>query len=522
MTNKLPRVTYADSGADLTSLHDFLDREIPLFKKEQLGKQWPNLIAGRTDETGEAYEAFSPIDRKTLLGNFVRASKHAVDIAVAREHDAFVDWSATPWQARVAQVRRWADAVEENKYKLGIALLEEVGKSRAESMGEAEESVDMIRFYCSEMERNEGFIQRMRQAFPNEETINLLRPLGVFGVISPYNFPLALSVGMITGALLTGNTVVFKPSQDCALSAQLLLRTMSQAGLSDLVSLLAGDDATGKAIVDHPRIAGVAFTGSHEAGMAIFRNLNGGSYAKPVIAEMGGKNPAYVGRSSDLALAAEGVARSAFGLQGQKCSACSVVYVDEATKPEFLKALVAYAEGLKIGNPEDRAVFMGPLYDKASDERYAAAVETARREGCLVYGGAAKTQPAPLEGGFYRTPAIAEFPAGHPLTKDELFTPFLAVRSFRDLASAIAEGNDVLYGLTAGIYTRDPGELAMFLQRAEAGALYANRRSGATTGAWPGIQSFCGWKGSGVGRKGGLGPNYLQQFMREQSHTIMR
>ncbi|CAN5707740.1 L-glutamate gamma-semialdehyde dehydrogenase [soil metagenome] len=521
MSNSFPRVTYANTGVDLTTLHDFLDEEIPRFKAAHLGKHWPNVFGGTPDDSGASYEVHSPIDRKTLLGSFVRSDARAVDRAVAAASQAYPSWSATPWRERVAALLRWADVLEREKYTLALAVLEEVAKSRPEAVGEAEESLDMIRFYCSEMEANNGFVKPMRRAFAQEETVNLLRPMGVFGVISPYNFPLALSVGMMMGSLLTGNTVVFKPSPGCALSGHLLVATMREAGLEKIVGIVTGDDVTGKAIVDHPKIAGIAFTGSHEAGMAIFHAMNKGHHTKPVVAEMGGKNPAYVSRSADIGVAAEGVARSAFGLQGQKCSACSVVYVDNQIKPAFLDALLAYVRTLGIGNPEQRGIFVGPLYDQASDDRFAAALSAAARDGKVLHGGE-KVAPAGLEQGFYRQPAVVELPAGHPLVKDELFLPFLVVRGFDDFEAGIAEGNDVMYGLTAGVYTRDEAELSYFLDRAEAGALYANRRSGATTGAWPGIQSFCGWKGSGVSHKGGLGPNYLQQFMREQSHTVMR
>lgn len=521
MQTSFPRVTYANTGVDLTSLHDFLDAEIPRFKAAYLGRHWPNIFGGTSDNEGVRYEIKTPIDQRTLIGSFVCADEAGVARAVSAAQMAYPEWSATPWKERVNLMLRWADILEQEKYTLAMTVLEEVAKSRPEAVGEAEESLDMVRFYCSEMQRNNGFIQPMQRVFEREETTNLLRPMGTFGVIAPYNFPLALSVGMMTGALLTGNTVVFKPAPGCALSGQLLVQTLKKAGLSRLVSIVAGDDATGRAIVEHPEIAGIAFTGSHEAGMSIFHAVNRGSHTRPVVAEMGGKNPAYVSRHADVAIAAEGVARSAFGLQGQKCSACSVAYVDNSVKAAFLSALLSYVKSLPIGNPEQRGVFVGPLYDKTSDERFGNALAWAQQDGEILYGGEPITV-AGAEGGFFRRPAIVSLPAGHALVRDELFAPFLVVREFDALASAIAEGNNVVYGLTAGIYTNDAHELDYFLSHAEAGALYANRRSGATTGAWPGIQSFCGWKGSGVSHKGGLGPNYLQQFMREQSHTIMR
>jgi 1-pyrroline-5-carboxylate dehydrogenase len=360
----------------------------------------------------------------------------------------------------------------------------------------------------------------LARVFPHEETTCVLRSLGVIGVISPFNYPIALAVNMMAGALTTGNTVVFKPSAGCALSAQLLVRSMEGAGMpKGAVNLVAGGDATGRSLVAESAIAGIVFTGSHEAGMGIFRALAAAPTAKLVLAEMGGKNPAYVTAAADLDIAAQGVARSAFGLQGQKCSACSVVYVQRTIRDEFVARLARFAQQLKVGNPEQRDVFMGPLYAPQAAVRFREDVQIAARDGQVIFGGHFNDGGP---GGDYVQPTLVEVPRGHVLVREERFLPLLALRCFDRLQEALDEGNAVRYGLTAGIYTADPGELDLFLDRAEAGVLYANRASGATTGAWPGIQSFCGWKGSGVSNKGGLGPHYLPQFMREQSRTDMR
>ncbi len=211
--------------------------------------------------------------------------------------------------------------------------------------------------------------------------------------------------------------------------------------------------------------------------------------------------------------------RSAFGLQGQKCSAGSKVYVEAVVKNAFLEKLLARTAAIKIGDLAGRDIFMGPLIDERALTRFRNTVATARRDGKLLAGGDVLSGGL-HEHGAYVTPTIVETPAAHAINKDELFLPLLSVLTFSDLASAIADGNDVQYGLTAGCYAADQSELDLFLERAQAGALYVNRANGATTGAWPGVQSFCGWKGSGATSKGGLGPYYLTQFMREQSRTI--
>ncbi|MEO8136945.1 MAG: aldehyde dehydrogenase family protein [Betaproteobacteria bacterium] len=523
MSQPLPRVTYANVGVDLTGVHDHLDSLIPQFKKTMLGRFWPNVIAGETDEDGVRYDVVSPIDRATIIGTFIAGSPSAVARATTAAQKQFPAWSAKPWRERVAVFRRWAERLEATKYELAIASLLEVGKSRIEALGEADEVIDLVRYYCAEIERNNGYVQDLDRAFAREETASVLRPLGVFGVIAPFNYPLALAVNMVAGAVITGNTVVFKPSSGCALSAYLLLRAIQAAGVpGGVINLVAGGDATGRAVVEQPGLAGIAFTGSHAAGMAIFRTLANGPVAKQVIAEMGGKNPAYVTAKADLDVAAQGVARSAFGLQGQKCSSCSVVYVQRAIRDEFVTRLTRYTQQLKVGNPEQRDVFMGPLYSPEAAARFREDVMAARRDGKVIFGGdLASDGDGAGAGGHYAQPTLVEVPAGHSLVMEEQFLPLLALRTFEDLPAALQEGNAVRYGLSAGIYTTDHDELKLFLDRAEAGVLYANRASGATTGAWPGIQSFCGWKGSGVSNKGGLGPHYLPQFMREQSRTIM-
>ena len=520
MSKTLPRVTYSNIGVDLAPVHDHLDAEIPRAKARLLGRHWSNVIAGAPDEDGARYGVTTPIDRASAIGSFVAASPAAVARATSAAHGAFAQWSGTPWPARVAILRRWAERLDALKYDLAIASLLETGKSRTEALGEAEEAIDLVRYYCAEIERHKGYMQDLSRVFPNEETTCVLRSLGVIGVISPFNYPIALAVNMMAGALTTGNTVVFKPSAGCALTAQLLLQAMDGTGIPQgAVNLVAGGDETGRSLVAEPAIAGIAFTGSHAAGMGIFRALASAPTAKLVIAEMGGKNPAYVTAAADLDIAAQGVARSAFGLQGQKCSACSVVYVQETIRDEFVARLARYAQQLKVGNPEQRDVFMGPLYSPQAAARFRENVKAAERDGKVIFGG---EFIGGAGGGDYVQPTLVEVAQGHALVCEEQFLPMLALRSFDRLQEALAEGNAVRYGLTAGIYTADPGELDLFLDRAEAGVLYANRASGATTGAWPGIQSFCGWKGSGVSNKGGLGPHYLPQFMREQSRTIMR
>ncbi|MBM3600372.1 MAG: aldehyde dehydrogenase family protein [Alphaproteobacteria bacterium] len=524
MTANLPRVTYSNIGADFRPLHDMLDRSIPAFEQRWLGRDWSNRIAGRSDDEGRRYPVVSPIDHGLALGSFVEAAPDAVGRAVEAAAAAWPRWSSLSWQERLKIMRRAAELLDRRKYDLGIACLIEVGKSRLEAIGEAEEAVDLMRYYCDEMERNEGFRRPMGRAFPQEETRDMLKPFGVFGVIAPFNFPLALSVNMMSGALIAGNTVVYKPSPAAGLTGSLLIDTLAEAGLPEgAVNLVCGGGEVGRALVDAPGLAGIAFTGSYATGMEILRKLASGRHARPAILEMGGKNPSYVTAKADLATAAAGVMRSAFGLQGQKCSAGSKVYVANDVRAEFLEQLVALSAQIKVGDPRRVENYMGPVIDRRAVERFEAAAAAARAEGEILLGGTRLTGGLFDKGTYVAPTIVTGLAPDHAVNRDELFLPFLSVLGYDDLGDAIDDGNDIAYGLTAGIYSEDERELDFFFGRAEAGVLYANRASGATTGAWPGIQTFAGWKGSGgPGGKGGLGPYYVQQFMREQSHTIMR
>jgi 1-pyrroline-5-carboxylate dehydrogenase len=522
MTRQLPRVTYSNIGADFVPLHKFIDARLPEFRKTMLGRAWPNVVAGRQDVSGRAYEVFCPFDRELLVARLVAADKKAVKGAVASAKAAFPAWAELDWKGRTKVMRRWAAEIDKRKYDLALAALYEVGKSRLEAMGEAEEAVDLVHWYCDEMERNEGFSQQMRRAVPNEETVCVLKPIGAFAVIAPFNFPVALPCNMLGACLIAGNTAIFKPSPGSGLSAALLLEAADAAGLPDgVLNMLCGEDA-GQLLVDQEEIDGVAFTGSHEVGMRIFRKLASGAYARPVICEMGGKNPVYVTQKADLELAAEGLVRSAFGLQGEKCSACSVAYVEREVYEIFLNLLKSKTEGLKVGNPEEAPVFVGPVIDDAAIERFDKASKAAKQKGRIILGGERIRTGVCAKGTFVQPTIVADLPADHWINSEELFLPFLSVQSMESLSDGIAQGNAVIYGLTAGIYSEDEKELEQFFRTAQAGVLYTNRRSGATTGAWPGFQTFCGWKGSGVDGKGGLGPYTIPRYMREQSLTIMR
>jgi 1-pyrroline-5-carboxylate dehydrogenase len=463
----------------------------------------------------------SPIDTNLVLGRFGAATRADVDQAVRNSGSAQRDWSRTPWPQRLAILRRAAAIIRERKYELAALMSLEVGKSRLESMGDAEESADLIDYYSQQVEDADGFVRAMARITPVERNTDVLRPYGVFACIAPFNFPLALSAGMSSAALAAGNAVVYKPAEDTPWTGLKLYEVYRDAGVPPGVfNLLIGRrEEIGDPLWQHPGVDGVVFTGSKPVGMRIHAGLSG-SWIKPCLLELGGKNAAVVLTGADLDAAAEGVMRSAFSLQNQKCSATSRVYVERGAVKPFVDRLLERTRAIRIGDPSERDVFFGPVINERSVQRFERAVAQARREGTILLGGE-RLRGGLFDRGHFVAPTIAQLPLGSSLFEEELFVPLLAVGEVENLDQAIAETNRVEYGLTAGIFAGSASDVTRFFDEVEAGVCYANKRTGATTGAWPGAQPFCGWKGSGSTGKGGCGPYYVAQFMREQSRTVI-
>ncbi len=516
------KITYATLRNDNEELHAQYDARISK-ARARLGAYHPNWIGGRERDGDGTFELRSPIDRKIVVGTFARGTRADVRDAVGAARAAHPAWRATPWRDRLALLRRTAEIISERHMEYGALMGFEVGKSRLEALGEAEEAADLLRYYSDVFERNNGYVVPMGNLGDAAvHTRSTLRPFGVFAVISPFNFPMALAAGPAGAALMAGNTVVFKPATASALSGVLLAESFRAAGLPDGVfNLVMGPgDTVGQEIQENPGVDGIVFTGSYEVGMGLFRTFSR-QWPKPCIVEMGGKNPAIVTARADLDEAAEGIMRSAFGFGGQKCSANSRVYVERPVHDELVRLLVQKTEKLAIGDPLLRETWLGPIIDERAVGRYEAEVAEARRDGRVFIGGE-RLGDGGLERGFFVEPTVVGgLPAGHRLFQDELFVPFTAVHAVDSLEEALRLANDSTYGLTAGVYSEDPAEVDRFLDEIEAGVLYVNRRAGATTGAWPGVQPFGGWKGSGSTGKAGLSLYYPAQFLREQSHTIV-
>jgi 1-pyrroline-5-carboxylate dehydrogenase len=393
-----------------------------------------------------------------------------------------------------------------------------------ECLGEVQETADLVYWYCDQMEANEGFVRDLPddplQGFTSRNRTQL-KPHGVWAVIAPFNFPVALAGGPIGAALVAGNTVVFKVATDTAWSGWLLLEAFRDAGLPDgvLNYVTGAGGVVGEALARHPSVAGVTFTGSYEVGMGILRHFSQSGWPRPCIAEMGGKNATIVSRHADLERAATGIVRSAFGLQGQKCSACSRVYVERPVARALRSRIQELTEAIAIGDPTLKENWMGPVINETAYRRYLKCVEQLRMHGEIFTGGRALSEGA-LGRGWFVAPTVATAPRDYSLWREEKFLPLLLVGEVDSVDEAIGLANESAYGLTAGFYGA-PGEIAGFLDRIEAGVTYVNRPQGATTGAWPGYQPFGGWKGSGSTGKAIGSFWYLPQYLREQSRTIV-
>lgn len=493
--------------------------------RSRLGAKHALHINGQDVQAQSHREKRSPIDRNWVLGSFSQATAADADRAMQAAKAALPQWRALHVAERTKLLRRVAELIEERVYHIGAALALEVGKNRMEALGETQETADFFTVYCDDFERQQAFDHVLpNDPLPNTVSRNrsLMKPYGVWVVITPFNFPFALAGGPVAAALVTGNTVVLKGSSETPWAGRLLADCIRDAGLPPGVfNYLSGPSAAiGDALIQHPHTAGITFTGSYDVGMKIARQMISGRYPRPCIAEMGGKNACVVTAKADLERAAAGIVRSAYGMGGQKCSALSRLYVDHSVADELIRKLQAKIAALGIGDPTRLENWFGPVISESAQRNFARYVDQLRGSGAkMLAGGETLTQGA-LANGYYVAPTLAEAPADHALWREEMFLPILMVRRVRDLDEGLALANDSDLGLTAGVYGSDD-EVRYFLERIEAGVTYANRPQGATTGAWPGYQPFGGWKGSGNTGKAIASFYYLAQYMREQSQTVV-
>jgi len=526
MADSTFKLTYSTMYNPPEELHTRFDQALA-HVTARLGQEHGMIIDGKEVRAEAKFEDRSPSNTDQVLGIFQKGGVKEAHDAIAAAKKAFPAWSRTPWQKRVELVRKAAAIMDERTFEMGAVVALEVGKNRMEALGDVAETADLFRYACESMERNDGFVTPMGtdpvQALGLVSTnVSVLRPYGVWLVISPFNFPAALTGGPTGAALVAGNTVVMKPATDTPWTARLIAECLRDAGVPDGVfNYVTGGGATlGQALIEHPDVAGITFTGSFDVGMKIFRDFANGPWVRPTILELGGKNATIVSRKANLEDAAAGIIRSAFGLQGQKCSACSRVIVEEQVYDELVSRLVALTEKLAIGDPTTRGVFLGPVVNKSSFADYKTFTDELRRDGKILTGGNQLTEGTYVKG-YFCAPTLAEAPFEHRLWQVEMFLPITTVGKVKSLPEAMAIANNVGYGLTAGFYGGED-EVEWFYDGIEAGVTYANRPLGATTGAWPGFQPFGGWKGSGSSGKNSGGVHYVQLYMHEQIRNRVR
>ncbi|GAA1138762.1 aldehyde dehydrogenase family protein [Ornithinicoccus hortensis] len=512
------RVTYATLTADNEDMHVAYEAGI------ETARGWlgAEIAAPGDDSPGDPVEVTSPADPAVVIARVRAASPAAIEKAMEDARAAAPEWAGRSWQDRMAVIRKVGDLISEYSNELAALVTMEVGKNRLEALGDVEEAAVFFRYYADQMEANEGYDRPMDSLTAAEKTRSVLKPHGVWAVIAPFNFPAALAAGPAAAALLTGNTVVLKPSVQGSHTAWRIYQILLKAGVPEgAVQFLPGGDEVGKAVVGHREVDGITFTGSYAVGMSILRDSTAAGYPKPVVAEMGGKNPTIVAASADLDKAAQGVARSAFGFSGQKCSACSRVYVDASVHDEFLAKLAAKAEEVTPADPLERDTFMGPVIDADAVARFEKAVNHARESGRVVAGGEVLQGTDGFPGHYVQATVVGNLRSDDWLFAEELFVPFVAVTAVDSLDEAMARANETPLGLTAGFFSGDDAEIDWFLDTIHAGVVYVNRPAGATTGAWPGVQPFGGWKGSGSSGKAGGGLYYLGLYLREQSQSVV-
>lgn len=490
--------------------------------KSRFGKKYSMIINGKHYNSSETFIDTSPIDKRIRLGYFPLATSKHVRTAIKAAKTAFEKWGKANYESRIDVCYTAADIISKRKFELAAWISYENGKNRYEAIADVDEAIDFIRYYSKEMERNKGFAVQTKNAGSNERSKSLMKPYGVWAVISPFNFPFAILAGMSIAVIVTGNTVVLKPASDTPIIGSLFVEIMKKAGLPDgVLNLVTGSGGKiGKAIVASRDVAGIVFTGSKMVGHKIMEDSSN-VIPRPVIAELGGKNPVIVTENADINKAAEGIIKAAFGYSGQKCSACSRVYVQKNIKKLLMQKLVEKTRNFSIGNPLDQDVFMGPLINLNAYTNYQKFAKIAFRDGRVIFGGTVNRQ-GNLKHGYYVEPTIVEdLPKSHMLFKEELFVPILCIAAYKDFDEALKLCNESEYGLTSGIYSTKKEEIDRFLDNSKSGVVYVNRTASATTGAMVGSQPFGGWKDSGTTGKGAGGSYYLTQFLREQSQTVV-
>lgn len=479
-----------------------------------LGRTHTCWIGGEEVRGSELFETHDPGEITRLIGRFQKLTPEDGNRAVEAAHAAFQQWSEVPVEQRTQYFFDAARLMRQRKHQFSAMLCYEVGKSWAEADADTAEAIDFLEYYAGQALRMAA--PQPVSPVPGERNAMYYIPLGVGVVIPPWNFPLAIMAGMTSAALLAGNTVVLKPASQSPAIAAMFVALMHEVGLpKQVLNFLTGPGSSlGSALVQHAKTRFISFTGSREVGLWIFeksaKTQPGQIWMKRLIAEMGGKDSILVDANCNLEAAVDAVVASAFGYQGQKCSACSRAIVHQSVYDEFCKRLTPKVKALKIGHPKDRSNAFGPVVDAAAKRKTLEYIEIGKQEGKLLCGGAAGNR-----NGYYIEPTVfADVAPDARLSQEEIFGPVLAVIKVKDWAEGLAVANNTEYGLTGSVFTNDEQHKQEARRRFHVGNFYINRKC---TGAMVGGHPFGGFNMSGTDSKAG-GPDYLLQFL--QAKTI--
>ena len=483
--------------------------------RTKLGGHVPVIIDGKPVATDERIVSLDPAQPDVVVGTTGSASQAEAQLAIDAAKAAYPDWSRRPVQERAEMVHRIGDLIAERKFEISAWMTLEAGKNFAESEADVAEAIDFCRYYAHQAMQFSEPVPVV--GFPGESNESFLIPMGVGVVIPPWNFPLAILVGMTVGPVAAGNTVVLKPASNTPVLGAHFMDIVAEAGVPDgVINFLPGPGSeVGDFLVDHPDTRFINFTGSKEVGLRIANRSAvvhpGQKWMKRAFMEMGGKNGLVVDETADLENAADAAVRSAFGYQGQKCSACSRLIAVRSVHDELLDMVVAKAAALEIGpGVENKAV--GPVISSAQHRTILEEIASGRNEAQLVLGG----QAVDRDGGYYIAPTIfAGVESRHRLAQHEIFGPVLSVMRVEDFDEALEVANGTEYGLTGGLCSTDPARIERAVRELHVGNLYINRK---ITGALVGVQPFGGFNMSGSNSKAG-GPDYLRLFMEMKSVT---
>jgi RHH-type proline utilization regulon transcriptional repressor/proline dehydrogenase/delta 1-pyrroline-5-carboxylate dehydrogenase len=487
--------------------------------RPKLGAKYPIVINGQKIWSDNLIDSINPSRPTQVVGAVAEATVEHAEQAVTAAKKAFEHWCRVSVEHRAELLEKVATIMDRRRFELSALEVFEVGKPWAEADGDIREAIDFLLFYAQQM-RVRG-LPRLTQHVPGEESYQHYWPRGVALVIAPWNFPMAILTGMVSAAIVTGNTVIMKPAEQSAVCGAMLMEMFEEAGVPPgVLNYLPGKGRViGQHLVEHKDVYMIAFTGSREVGLRIWKSAGetreGQLELKRVVCEMGGKNPVIVDSDADLDEAIVDTIYSAFGYQGQKCSACSRLIVLEENYDRVVKRLVEAAASLRVGNPEEPGITVGPVIDETAYRRMLATIETGKKEATLAFQGTAPPE------GFFVPPTIFTNVKPHlVLSCEEIFGPVLSVLKVRDLDEAIRVANDTDYALTAGFFSRSPANIERVKAELVAGNVYINR---SCTGAVVGRHPFGGFKMSGGGTKAG-GGDYLLQFMvpRVVTENIMR